>query len=286
MFKVCKHQLLSSLGSPRFYIALFVGIVVHSLNILPFLELSKAIGEPIGITEGFLLFNNDIFSLAAASLGIIILISDIPFSSQNETYTLLRLSRLEWVSGKILYLLCACSIYYLITFLSGVVLQLGNLSFNSEWSVPMQMLANDTSGSLSSQFGISFPGYVLYTYSPFQAFSISLVCSIAYAFILSLITFWFNLKCKASLAYFLSAMFHVVNYFMTKIFPTSAFWKYSLFANSSLRYHRFEIYTNSHKLLTVSQSCLVFFVFEMVLFVLIYRAVRKYDFKITVGTNQ
>ena len=79
MFNVCKHQFLSALVSPRFYIALLVGIVVHSLNILPLLELSKAIDKPVGITEGFLLFNNDIFSLAAASLGIIILISDIKY---------------------------------------------------------------------------------------------------------------------------------------------------------------------------------------------------------------
>lgn len=285
MFKVCKHQFMVAIISPRFYIALLVGIVVHSLNIMPYLELSNTIYEPVGFTEGFLLFNNDIFSLAAASIGIIILVSDIPFTSQNETYTLLRISRLEWISGKILYLLCACTVYYTVTFLSGVLLLLGNVRFSNEWSTPMQLLANDTSGTLGSKFGISFPGYILHTYTPFQAFSISIVCSISYAFILSLITFWLNLKFKAPLAYFLSVMFHVVNYFMTKIFPTSAFWKYSIFANSSLRYHRFDVYSKSHNLLTISQACLVFFIFEIVLFLFIHRAVRKYDFKVTVGTK-
>ncbi len=286
MFKICRRQFANSLLSPRFYIALLVGITVQSLNIVSLLEFTEVIGESACITDGFLLFNNDIFSLAASSLGIIILVSDIPFSSQNETYTLLRITRVEWVAGKILYLFCACVIYYTVVFLSGVVLLAGNIYCSNRWSQPIYLLATDASGSLQAQFGLSYPEYILTYFTPIQASLLCMIYSIAYAFVLSLVIFWLNLKCSTAVGYFFSIMFHVLNYFMTVIFPTSAFCKYSLLANSSLRYHRFEVYPQSHGLLTIEQSCLAFFATELLLLILIYFAVKKYDFKITIESSQ
>ena len=286
MFKICRHQFTQSLLSPRFYIALLIGITIQSLNILPLLEFSETINEPINLLDGFLLFNTDIFSLAASSLGIIILVSDIPFTSQNETYILLRTTRVEWVAGKIIYLLCACTVYYLVAFLAGVIIIGGNSFLANFWSQPLYLLATDSSGTLQSQVGLSFPGYIMTAYQPFSAFILCFMYSIAYAFALSLVTFYLNLKLPSATGYFLSVMFHVVNYFMTSIFPTKAFWKYSLLANSSLGYHRYEIYEKSHNLLTINQSWLFLTIFELTLFGLIHIAVKKYDFKITVGTNQ
>lgn len=286
MFKVCHHQLMRSFLSPRFYVALLIGIVVHSLNITPLITYAESISEPVCILDGFVLFNTDIFSLAASSLGVILLVSDIPFTTQNETYTLLRITRIEWAAGKILYLLCSCTIYYLVVFSFGAILLAGNAYYSNIWSQPLYLLATDSSGALQSQVGLSFPGYIITAFQPFQAFIICFMYSIAYAFVLSLVTFWFNLKCSSATGYFLSVMFHVINYFMTKIFPTKAFWKYSILANSSLGYHRYEVYANSHNLLTIEQSWYMFIIIELALFALIHFAVKKYDFRITVGTNQ
>ena len=120
MFRICLHQLKLSLLSPKFYIALMVGVVIQTVTAVPLLEYVKATGQPICLFEGFLYYNSDIFSVAAASLGIVLMVSDIPFSTQNETYTLMRVSRKKWIGGKVLYLLCACIIFYLVSFTAFV----------------------------------------------------------------------------------------------------------------------------------------------------------------------
>ena len=102
MFKVCRHQLMRSLLSPRFYAALLFGITVQLLTITPLMTYAESVSEPVCIPDGFILFNTDIFSLAASSLGVILLVSDIPFTAQNETYTLLRITRIKWAAGKIM----------------------------------------------------------------------------------------------------------------------------------------------------------------------------------------
>lgn len=286
MFKICRRQFAQSLLSPRFYIALLIGITIQSLNILPLLNYAEAINEPINLLDGFLLSNTDIFSLAASSLGIIIFVSDIPFTSQNETYILLRTTRIDWVAGKILYLVCACTVYYLIVFFMGAIIMAGNAYISNIWSQPLYLLASDASGTLQSRVGLSFPGYIMTAYQPYPAFVLCFMYSIAYAFILSLVTFLLNLKLPSATGYFLSVMFHVVNYFMVSIFPTKAFWRYSLLSNSSLGYHQYAVYEKTHNLLTVNQSWLYLTFTEIILFVLIHIAAKKYDFKTTVESNQ
>ena len=47
MFRICLHQLKLSLLSPKFYIALMVGVVIQTVTAVPLLEYVKATGQPI-----------------------------------------------------------------------------------------------------------------------------------------------------------------------------------------------------------------------------------------------
>ena len=287
MFRICFHQLKHAFISPKFYTALLIGIVVQLVTTVPLFEYATVIGEPLCIVDGFLLYNSDFFSIAASSLGTVLLVSDIPFTSQDETYTLIRSSRKKWIYGKALYLLCICAIYYLVMFLSSVIYISGNAYFKNIWSQPLYMLTQDNSGAYLSEFGIYYRyPFLLSAYTPFQAFSIGIIASVIYAFVLSLIIFWINLKVSTSLGYFIAMMYHFLNYFMVTIFPTAVMQKFSLLAYASLNYHRYEFLESSYHLLSVPQVFVVFIAVSISLFLLISRAVKKYDFKVTVETRQ
>ena len=112
MFKICMAQLHRTFRCPRFYIAAVVGCIMQIISILPLARFAKSVGAPLCVFEGFVYLNCDTFIFSATVLAAVIMISDIPFSSGNEIFPLLRISRREWLFGKCLYILIVCFIGY------------------------------------------------------------------------------------------------------------------------------------------------------------------------------
>lgn len=83
MFKICKHQFRQAFLSPRIYLAILLGCSIQIISAFPLLEYSSAMGKPLGILEAFIYFNCDIYTAACVFLGIVLLVADIPFSTQN-----------------------------------------------------------------------------------------------------------------------------------------------------------------------------------------------------------
>lgn len=286
MFKICAHQFKLTLSSPRTYIALFLGCVIQIISAIPLLEFSTALGRPLCIFDSFIYFNCDIFTAAAAFLGIVLFVSDIPFSSENETYTLLRVSRRQWVLGKALYLLCACASYYLIVMAVGMLYIAENAYVGNFWSEPLYFLVKSPNSQLATDFSMYFPYSHVLLLTPLWAAAASFGLSVAYSFVMSLFIFWLNLKLPRVISYAFAIMIHVIGYLLTAVFLSLFYVKFSLFGNSLLMYHEIKGYENSKVFASLPQSFLIYCICGVVLLYLITRAIRKFDFKITVGTKQ
>ena len=286
MFKICAHQFKLTLSSPRTYIALFLGCVIQIISAMPLLEFSTALGRPLSIFDSFIYFNCDIFTAAAAFLGIVLLVSDIPFSSENETYTLLRVSRRQWAFGKALYLLCACVAYYLIVMAVGMLYIAENAYVGNFWSEPLYFLVKNPNSQLATDYSMYFPYSHVLLLTPLWAAAASFGLSVAYSFVMSLFIFWFNLKLPRVISYVFAIMIHVIGYLLTAVFLSLFYVKFSLFGNSLLMYHEIGGFENSKLFTSLPQSFLIYCICGVVLLYLVTRAIRKFDFKITVGTKQ
>lgn len=282
MFKICKHQLQMAFSSPRIYISLFWGSVMQIVSAMPLLDFSEKLQKPLCIWEGFVYFCCDTYIIAAAFLGIIILVSDIPFSSENETYTLLRTSRKKWVAGKSLYLLCVCCIYYFCILLVGLVFINKSSYIGNFWSEPLFYLTKQPDLGDNSIF---FPYKHVLSLSPFKAVASGLLLNICYGFLMSLFLLLFNLKLPRSLGYFATMMIHVIGYILTVLFLSMKAVKFSLFGNSLLMYHEIGSFYED-QFLKLHESVFLFAVTTVIVVLLILKVVKKYDFKITVGTRQ
>ena len=282
MFKICRHQLRMALASPRFYVALFMGCAIHIVGIMPLLEYAKGIGKPLSLLEGFVYFSCERYTVAAVFLCIVFLVSDIPFSSENETYTLLRVSRRKWLAGKVLYLLCVCSLYYLAVLLAGMAFLSGNAFVGDFWSEPVYYLAQ---GLDLGEYNAYFPYPHVLRLRPLQAVLAAVLLHVAYGFTMSLFLFFCNLKLPRTLGYAVTMLLHAVFYMMLSVFQSSYYARYSLLGNSLLMYH--SIYGEYKELLpSLGQSFLVFGIAAAALLIFIFQAIQKYDFRISVGTKQ
>lgn len=166
MFKICAHQFRQAFFSPRLYLALILGCTIQIISVFPLLDFSKAMGEPLGIFEAFIYFNTDTYTATCAFLGAVLMVSDIPFSSQNETYTLLRVSRKTWVAGKVLYLLGISAVYYLVLFIAGALFISENAFVANIWSLPLTVLVQNQAPELAWEYQVSFPYGHLLTLTP------------------------------------------------------------------------------------------------------------------------
>lgn len=282
MFKICRHQLRMALIAPRFYISLFMGCAIQIVGIMPLFEYARGIGRPLSLLEGFVYFSCDRYTISAVFLCIVFLISDIPFSSENETYTLLRVSRRKWLAGKLLYLLSACLLYYLAVFLAGEAFLSGNAFAGNFWSEPLYYLAQ---GMDIGSYSAFFPYPHLLLLSPLQAVLIGMTLHVLYGFAMSLFLFFCNLKLPRNLGYAAVILLHAVFYMMLSAFQSSYYARYSLLGNSLLMYHNVHgVYQEI--LPSFTQSFFVFGIVIGTLILFIFRGIRKYDFRITVGAKK
>ena len=282
MFKICKHQLHLAFSSPRIYISFFLGCVIQIISAMPLLDFSKRIQKPLCIWEGAVYFCCDTYIIAASFLGIIIMVSDIPFSSENETYTLLRTSRRKWVAGKILYLFSICSLYYFCIFLVGMIFIAENAYVGNFWSESVYYLTKQGEWGDTSLY---FPYSHILLLSPFKATIVGFLLNTGYGFLMSLLLFLFNLKLSRSLGYFVTMMIHITGYILTVLFLSTKAVKYSLFGNSLLMYHEIgSFYGDYYNKLY--ESILLYSISAVIVILFIFGAVKKYDFRIIVGIRQ
>lgn len=286
MFKICAHQFRQAFFSPRLYLALILGGTIQIISVFPLLDFSKAMGEPLGIFEAFIYFNTDTYTATCAFLGAVLMVSDIPFSSQNEIYTLLRVSRKTWVAGKVLYLLGISEVYYLVLFIAGALFISENAFVANIWSLPLTVLVQNQAPELAWEYQVSFPYGHLLTLTPAIACVLSYLLSVCYVFVMSLIIFWLNLRISKVLSYLAAVLVHVAGYILTIGFLTDSYRKFSLLANSLLMYHNINGSEVETAYLALPQSFLVYAAVAVMLFLLILHAIHSYDFRITVGTKQ
>lgn len=282
MFKICRHQLQMAFSSPKIYISLFFGSIMQIVSAMPLLDFSKKIQKPLCIWEGSVYFCCDTYIIAASFLGIIIMVSDIPFSSENETYTLLRTSRKKWVAGKILYLFCVCSLYYSCILLVSMIFIAENAYVGNFWSEPVYYLTKQADWGDNSLY---FPYSHIMLLSPFKAAAVGFLLNIGYGFLMSLLLFLFNLKLLRSLGYFGTMMIHIAGYILTVLSLSTKAVKYSLFGNSLLMYHEIGPFYGNH-FIKLYESVFLYAICAVIVALFILRAVKKYDFRITVGIRQ
>lgn len=282
MFKICMAQLHRTFRCPRFYIAAVVGCIMQIISILPLAKFAKSIGAPLCVFEGFVYLNCDTYILSATVLAAIIMISDIPFSSGNEVFSLLRISRREWLFGKCLYILIVCFIFYGIVFSSGVLCILDRVYVKNLWSKPFQMLSRDVGGILYERYGLHMPYIDMRSFTPAWAFVNCMGLSVAYVFSVSLVLFACNLVFKKGIGFFLGLLFHVTNYMFTAIMPGALYKKLAFLANSQLIYHHIRGGPTEETYPSLGTSWLMYIVFIAFLLLLLGRLVKRYDFKMSV----
>ena len=142
----------------------------------------------------FPFYSSDVVKQLIILSGIIFLFSDAPFINNNQPYVIIRSNRLSWVSGKIIYIMMASAVYFLVIMGASVLTLLPNASFQTDgWGKIINTLAQTHAGSLINlQFAVSEK--ITDYYSPVMAFLLSFFLNWSMACFMGLLIFLISLK--------------------------------------------------------------------------------------------
>lgn len=141
-------------------------------------------------------------------LGILLLFCDAPFLDEEQPYMIIRSGRRAWTMGQIFYIITASAIYFLFIIIISIVLNLGNIEWNTDWGKVLGTLGTVNVGSLVS-YKIIVSGKIVTFFTPLQAMWFTFLLSWLAGIFLGLIIYAFNILFKNRFMGILLAAFFV-----------------------------------------------------------------------------
>lgn len=132
------------------------------------------------------------------TLPVVLMFCNAPFTDRNQTFVLMRTSRVKWLCGQILYIIIAAAVYYLFIFLVSIIVAFmyGGTSF--EWGKTLNTAAYTNIADNVGAGYVEVPRIIVEYFKPLQACFFTFLNSWLSAILMGLTAFFCNLLSKSS----------------------------------------------------------------------------------------
>ena len=115
---------------------------------------------------------------------------DAPFIDNQQMDVILRVGKRNWFRGKVIYIVAASVIYFLLLFAVSILEFIPYVGFSWEWEDMMNILSIDVT------YGGIIRRNILVAYTPIEAVIVQYVVCVLFAIFLGLFIFYINLYKK------------------------------------------------------------------------------------------
>lgn len=162
------------------------------------------------------------------TLPVVLLFCDAPFIDKNQTFVMMRTSRVKWLCGQILYIIIASAVYYLFIFLLSIISTVFVADYSLDWGRTFYSIAN---GSVTQPKGlarIEISKIVVDYFTPIRACFFTFLLSWLAGILLGMIVFFFNLVTQNRYIGIVCSFALVIWAFIIKdTLGMGRFWKFS-----------------------------------------------------------
>lgn len=169
----CRHSLRMLTSSPRLWALLILCLLCFDRYLAPITALATNEGLRIGWAGVSVFLLNDSWVGAMTTLGLLMLLFDVPRTDPAQKYLLLRSGRRAWAWGQLLYILCATAIYLAAL---GLIL-LAWIAPWFDWSLGWSSAIESFVGGADQIYDsmIAYDPWLVRVYSPIGALTLELV---------------------------------------------------------------------------------------------------------------
>ncbi len=239
MFRTAVRQLRWTVLKPEFSVCVIIGAMGYIFDLVRYVKFSVYLGEPLNVLEPFVASSSNYVTVTISVFALLFLLSDLPYNAADDNFTLLRMSRRRWLCSKIIYMLSACALYYLVIAALTFIAVAPFAFVSNVWSVPVEKMCFEDPFLSADLFGVSYYAPEVVTrLLPMQALLHSYALVTLYSAVLCMLLL--SLKLLIYHQYIsLSAVYiiHALGYLpMLVIMGPRPF---SLFAEALLTHHNF-----------------------------------------------
>lgn len=218
----CRHSLRMLTSSPRLWALLILCLLCFDRYLAPITALAADEGLRIGWAGLTVFLLNDSWVSAMVTLGLLMLLFDVPRTDDAQKYLLLRSGRSAWARGQIYYILCVTAIYILAL---GLIL-LGWIApwfdWSSGWGSAIERFVDGADQIYDSMIG--YDPWLLRAYSPIGALAIELLLHYIYFVMLGFVMCLFNGTLGSRAGFLIAASPSMVDIVITEYFGEAAFY--------------------------------------------------------------
>ena len=127
------------------------------------------------------------------TLPVVLMFCNAPFIDKNQTFVMMRTSRVKWLCGQILYIIAASAVYYLFIFLLSVISTIFIADPSLDWGGTFYSLAYGGVIMPDNVMKVEVPKIIVEYFSPIQACFFTFFLSWLAGIFLGMIIFFFNL---------------------------------------------------------------------------------------------
>lgn len=127
------------------------------------------------------------------TLPVVLMFCNAPFVDKNQTFVMMRTSRIKWLCGQILYIIIAAAVYYLFIFLLSVLSTVFIADFSLDWGGTFYSLAYGGVSMPENVMKVEVPKIIVEYFTPIQACYFTFLLSCLGAVFLGMVIFFFNL---------------------------------------------------------------------------------------------
>ena len=178
---VMRWQFGTWLGSARTITAFLVCAAASLLDSVNLMQFARASGDPLNIFEPFIYNSSTLHIATLMFLGLMLLFADAPFTEQSAMYSLVRCSRVQWVVGKLMYILLSCAVYYIFSLAVTVIFFSPNAFAGNVWSAPFYELVMRDAAASSYHITVD-PKLFMPAVTPYLAAFYALALNLGYGF--------------------------------------------------------------------------------------------------------
>ena len=203
-FTICMNGIRKWSANPRIYtLAILLAIFVLN-NVNPLTKFSRAMGYRI-TPWVFPFLSSSVYAQMKMMFGIVFLFCDAPFINTSQPYQVIRSGRIQWGIGQVLYIMCGTAIYFMFIIILSILIISPIMFFSDSWGKILSTLAQTNAGN-SFNIPLQISYQIQSSYSPIQAFCLSIILNWCCGTILGLIIFITNIYYKKSVGAAVSFM--------------------------------------------------------------------------------
>lgn len=192
VFSICAQNFRKWATDHRMWVIAALLIVMTFIFADDVRKNAAALGSDVSMWI-FPLLYLDRYMKLVFTLPVVLMFSNAPFIDKNQTFVMMRTSRVKWLCGQILYIVAASAVYYLFIFLLSVLSTVFIADLSLDWGGTFYSLAYGGVTIPDDILKVQVPKIIVEFFTPVQACFFTFLLSWLAAVFLGMIVFFFNL---------------------------------------------------------------------------------------------